>query len=145
MKVSHCSHLSFLWLNAVFQCANTALPFPISCLLSLDLSLSLSFIPILIFWLNLCMHSVQAQKINSREVSRGQWSGRSQSKVDYWLSSRQLGFHIGTPVTYISHVSYVSKPITRFEMWSDTEALKKKKNIDSYNINHILTPNKNEC
>lgn len=47
------------------------------------------------------------RKINSKEVSRGHWPGQSQSKVDYWLSCRQHGFHIGTSVTRRSHLYYV--------------------------------------
>ena len=46
------------------------------------------------------------RKINSKKVSRGQWPGQSQSKVDYWLSCRQHGFHIGTSATQISHLYY---------------------------------------
>lgn len=64
IKVSHCNHLSFPWLNTVFHQTPILLwSFQSSPLLSylfLSLSFSLSPAPP-IFWLNLCLLSVHAQ------------------------------------------------------------------------------------
>lgn len=100
IKVSHCNHLSFPWLNTVFQQAQNAVLFSLVSfvfpLLLLSFSLSLAFC----LYLGLiCACFGFKHKTNSEGVNRGQRPGHSQSKVDYWLSCRQHSLYIGTSAT----------------------------------------------
>lgn len=88
-------------------------------------------------------------KINSEEVSRGHWPGQSRSKVDYWLSCRQHGLHIGTigDLDITSVLCTVWEPITRFEMWrrgGSQCSIEKPTHIHSHDSNLISSP-RNVC
>lgn len=101
IKDRHCNHLSLSWLNTFFQstlkCCSV-LPHGFCFLLQSSLSPSLRLAFPMISRL-ICACFGFKRKINSKEVSRGQWPDQNQSKVDYWLSCRQHGHHIGTSVT----------------------------------------------